>query len=663
MNRTSSRRTFLAGSLAVPAVASAATSKPGSLAGDLRLAADGPQLRYRQLGKTGLKVTEVGFGCMITSDPTVVEAAADIGINFFDTARGYQNGNNERMVGAALGAKRKDIVLSTKTHAGGKAEALADLETSLRELGTDWVDIWHLHGRSATTDLNDDLLEALETAKQQGKARFAGFSTHSNQPALLRHAVTLPQIDVVLAAYNFSMDADLTDAIATAQEAGKGIIAMKVMAGGFRRAQPGTPLHERLQRGGAMLAALKWVLNNKNVNTTVPSITDMEQLDDNLKAMSSDYTDEDRRTLARQLDHIRPLYCRTCGSCDGLCPQGLPVAEMLRHLSYADGYGQFQLARESFQGLPATAPGGALLGVRRVRHPVPQRRPCRRAADPRPGAVLMRWIALLLATAVVAAAADAPVPNCGAVDGWSQKGDVRTYVPNNLFDYMDGNAEGYIVYGFRQMTGVTCVSGDRTIDIDYFEMASPEMAWGIFASNRHPRFDVQPIGTIAQIMPRRATFAKGSYFVELAAHEDQLEALEAFVKALEPGVPGPTDPPAMVGYFPAEGLDAASLRLVPQSVLGLRMLARGYVASYSDGRAFLVEEASADAAAGVMKQLEERLTENSTAGIGDGAITGKDRYLGRMCVARKGSYLAGFVTRDAGADIEAHVTALVAKLP
>src|SRR5205085_5955099 len=104
-------------------------------------APSGPRFRYNPLGKTGLRVTTVGFGCMITSDGSVVERAADLGITYFDTARGYQGGNNERMVGAALKRKRKDIVLSTKTHAGNREEALRDLDTSLKELGTDFVDI------------------------------------------------------------------------------------------------------------------------------------------------------------------------------------------------------------------------------------------------------------------------------------------------------------------------------------------------------------------------------------------------------------------------------------------------------------------------------------------------------------------------------------------
>ena len=74
-------------------------------------------LEYRIFGKTGLKVTSVGFGCMITSDPSVIAKAVDLGINYFDTARSYQHGNNERMVGAALGDRRKSVFVSSKSEA------------------------------------------------------------------------------------------------------------------------------------------------------------------------------------------------------------------------------------------------------------------------------------------------------------------------------------------------------------------------------------------------------------------------------------------------------------------------------------------------------------------------------------------------------------------
>lgn len=123
---------------------------------------------------------------------------------------------------------------------------------------------------------------------------------------------------------------------------------MKVMAGGFRRLHAGDPLHDKLSRDGAMLSALKWTIKNENVATTIPSMTDMDQLDENLKAMSAPYSGNDEKLLALHHEFIRPLYCNMCGECDGTCAKGLPVAEVLRSLMYAEGYGQFALGREHF---------------------------------------------------------------------------------------------------------------------------------------------------------------------------------------------------------------------------------------------------------------------------------------------------------------------------
>jgi len=153
-------------------------------------------------------------------------------------------------------------------------------------------------------------------------------------------------------AYNFTMGESLNEAIAAADAAGIGLVAMKVMAGGFRRARQGQPLYDTLKREGAMAAALKWVLQNRLIDTTIPSITDMDQLDEDLKTMGAPLTDTDRKLLARQLEYITPLYCRMCGQCAGRCPQGLPVADVLRYLTYAEGYGQFALGREHFLQLP-----------------------------------------------------------------------------------------------------------------------------------------------------------------------------------------------------------------------------------------------------------------------------------------------------------------------
>ena len=340
-----SRRSFLLAGLALPAALETSFSP---LQQKSKAAI---QLKYSSLGKTGLKPTSVAFGCMITSDPSVIEKAADLGINYFDTARLYQNGNNERMVGAALKSKRKSLIISTKTGANTKEEALKHIDTSLKELGTDWVDIWHLHGKGKPEELTDELLEAQQTAKKAGKVRFLGVSTHS-LPQLLPGVIQkAPHFDVVLSMYNYTMGPEMDAAFETAAKAGLGTIAMKVMAGGAGMGRPGQKPNPIAQREGAMLAALKWVLKNPNVNIAIPSITDMEQLDENMRALSESFTDSDKQNLTARLRDIRPLYCSTCLKCR--CPKGIPVADVLRYLSYSEGYGEFQLGRENFLALPA----------------------------------------------------------------------------------------------------------------------------------------------------------------------------------------------------------------------------------------------------------------------------------------------------------------------
>jgi hypothetical protein len=309
-------------------------------------------LSYRVLGKTGLKVTSVGFGCMITSDPSVIAKAAEVGITYFDTCRNYQHGNNERLVATGLKGHRDKIVLSSKTDGKTKEAALKELDTSLSELGTDHLDVWYLHMKNDPSECPDELFEAQQIAKQQGKIRFAGVSTHNSKdmaPFLIKRGAT----EVMLATYNFSMEESASEAMAQAAAAGLGVVAMKVMAGGWRKNKPDDPIGSKLKRDGAMLAALKWALRKPCVHTTVPSMTDMDQLDENLKAMTEPYSPKEEKTLARQLEFITPLYCRTCGECDGHCRRGLPVADVIRYAMYADGYGEFELGRDHFKTLPA----------------------------------------------------------------------------------------------------------------------------------------------------------------------------------------------------------------------------------------------------------------------------------------------------------------------
>ena len=308
---------------------------------------------------------------MTTSDETVIRRAADNGILHFDTARSYQNGNNERMVGAALKSRRKQLVVSSKSLAKTPKEAQDELDTSLRELGTDYLDIWYLHAKGAPEEVTDDLLEVQRAAKKAGKIRFAGVSTHFNMDQMLDHLAKRGQTDVVLTTYNFSMrniaaagqqsrPTDMTAAIQKARQAGMGIVAMKTMAGGVARVGRGDRLYgadpealkKILSAKGGALAAIKWVLKNQSVDTAIVCMTDHEQFDENVRAMAEPFNDRDEATLRTLLAWIAPNYCRMCGSCNGVCARGIPVPDMLRFLSYAEGYGQFAMARERFLELP-----------------------------------------------------------------------------------------------------------------------------------------------------------------------------------------------------------------------------------------------------------------------------------------------------------------------
>jgi aryl-alcohol dehydrogenase-like predicted oxidoreductase len=200
-----SRRDFLAAGLALPAVGLRPTDTP-----PLAPVGDGVrpapvELAYRTLGRTGLKVISLAFGCMTTADPSVIDRAADLGINHFDTARLYQRGNNERMVGVALKKRRHKVIISSKSAARTGTEALADLDASLRELGTDYLDIWYLHMKNEPEQVSADLLEAQRVARQSGKIRFAGVSTHFNMDRMLAYLSKLGEVDVALTTYNFAM--------------------------------------------------------------------------------------------------------------------------------------------------------------------------------------------------------------------------------------------------------------------------------------------------------------------------------------------------------------------------------------------------------------------------------------------------------------------------
>jgi hypothetical protein len=239
--------------------------------------------------------------------------------------------------------------------------------------------------------------------------------------------------------------------------------------------------------------------------------------------------------------------------------------------------------------------------------------------------------------------------------------------PDDLFDYMDGNAEGYLLYRFARMDGVTCRSGNERLVIDVSEMADHEFAYGIFCATRDARRPIEPIGMGGQVTPSRAAFVKDRFYVEIAAHadKDHSPVLRAFAKAIEKSISGRATAPVALGWFPKEALVADSVRLVPESVLGVRLMPSGYVGRYDVGEAFVVTEASADAAVTLVAGLKARWGASRTTSVpgSDEAFSARDRYLGGLLVFRKGARVAGIAKLAEGIDATDLAGRLARQLP
>jgi predicted aldo/keto reductase-like oxidoreductase len=304
-------------------------------------------LDYRVLGRTELKVSVVGYGAMRTRDHAVIHRALDLGINYIDTARAYMDGYNEIVVGKVMKTRRQDTFLATKTLPDlTEGNVLMEsLEKSLISLSTDYVDIIQLHNLKEVSQLkNEECMNTLLKMKKEGKARFIGFTTHRNQTELVREATRMNFYDMILVGYNFKSPGELGLAIEEAAKKGIGIVCMKTQAGGYEDHKLGafTP-HQ---------AALKWVLQNKGVATTIPSMVTYAQLDENIQAMSSHMGWNDRKVLHQYGKVIDTVLCRMCDKCRRMCPNGVDVLEVNRSLMYAIGYRDYHLALSTYQKIP-----------------------------------------------------------------------------------------------------------------------------------------------------------------------------------------------------------------------------------------------------------------------------------------------------------------------
>jgi predicted aldo/keto reductase-like oxidoreductase len=328
-----------------------------------------PEISYRVLGRTGLKIPLISFGVMNSDNPDLLRRAFDLGLNHLDTAHGYLRGKSEQVIGEVVEQRgnRDAISIATKMYlardreknvftkeAAGRAPAPTEeelfklLETSLTRLRTDYIDILYLHScYSPAMATYEPLMNALVKAKEQGKARFIGTSTHKDEPNVIRATVDAGVYDVVLTSYNYLQDHKdaVGEAIEYAAGKGVGVVAMKTQGGNRLNKEEGVHINHQ--------AALKWVFANPHVCTAIPGMTTFDQMESNFMVMADlELSEAEEREL--KLASLVPgtYFCQSCRECVPTCPEQVDIPTLMRSYMYAEAYGNTIQAEETIGTVP-----------------------------------------------------------------------------------------------------------------------------------------------------------------------------------------------------------------------------------------------------------------------------------------------------------------------
>ncbi len=345
--------------------------------------------RYRLLGKTGLKMSDISLGCGKLPSASLVLRAVDRGVNYLDTAPDY--GLSETHIGAAMKKMARDkVILASKfcrpkplghLLLGSKeADYIAAVEASLTRMNTDYLDICFVHAvGSLSPDLeeeknrlfDEEMLSAAAALKQAGKIRFLAASSHGphHMEELMMAAVQSGHYDVIMPSFNFMSFPNIPQILQDAREPvagavekerpsltnlellreahrrGVGLVAMKTLAGArdLRFESGGVPFQP---------AAFKWTLSHPEVSGLVVTIKTVNQLDLYLSASGQNLTAADRQVLGRYAERHGQGYCRTgCGACESSCPRDVSIATTLRYQMYFRDYGMEKRGMESYAAL------------------------------------------------------------------------------------------------------------------------------------------------------------------------------------------------------------------------------------------------------------------------------------------------------------------------
>jgi predicted aldo/keto reductase-like oxidoreductase len=324
----------------------------------------GITMKKRILGKTGWKISVIGFGAIKLPRisrkecTALLNKAIDGGINFLDTADCY--GDSEEKIGLALRERRHEFYLATKIDERDGPGVRRKLERCLRRLRTDWIDLVFFHdvrGSEYERIFNSGGLEALEKAQDEGKILEIGISIHHSIP-MMRKAIESGVFSALMVAYS-ALDEDrlAADLLEAAHEMGVGLIAMKPLAGGRLVESPLVPRNSRIFQGESLAQVLlHYVLSNPNVTCAIPGMMKMNELYENLQVglHPRKLSKKEIEELMQYVGEAGKGFCRNCGYCLP-CPEGIAIPEIFRFEGYYKRYGLKQWAMDQYRTLPVKA--------------------------------------------------------------------------------------------------------------------------------------------------------------------------------------------------------------------------------------------------------------------------------------------------------------------
>lgn len=331
-------------------------------------------MEYRILGKTGMRVSRLGFGGIpiqkIDANGTkkLMHRLMEAGVNYIDTARGYTV--SEQYLGEALEGIREHFVIATKSMSRDEAGMAKDIDISLNNLRTNYIDLYQVHNPSVA-DLEKvaapgGALEALLEAKKCGKVGHLGVTAHSLE--VFEKALSFDWVETIMFPYNI-VENQGEEWMRRCTEKNVGFINMKPLAGGAIE--------------DATLA-LRYIVANPDVTVVIPGMAEEKEIEQNVAAVcdGSPLSPEENAKIQEIRDALGTNFCRRCNYC-APCTKGINIPGVILMEGYLSRYGLEEWARARYAGMPEKASHCVECGVCETRCPyhLPIRQMMKKAAE------------------------------------------------------------------------------------------------------------------------------------------------------------------------------------------------------------------------------------------------------------------------------------------